>query len=159
MRVGSEMCIRDSTLPKLSPGIAGAGKRVKEVLKGNESTELYHVTWLPTDWTAGERYPVIIELAGNGPYRNGFGDISTGRPEGSKLGYGISGGRNYIWICLPFIDDTGKKIATSWWGRRPGHGPRPAREGSHGHHGPAVVITVPIPPGATPSGRPGCNKA
>ena len=107
------MCIRD---------------RVKKVLKGNESTELYHVTWLPTDWTAGERYPVIIELAGNGPYRNGFGDISTGRPEGSKLGYGISGGRNYIWICLPFIDDTGKKIATSWWGKRPGPDPQPTRK-------------------------------
>ena len=115
----------DLTLPKLSPGIAGPGKRVKEVLKGNESTELYHVTWLPTGWKVGERYPVIVELAGNGPYRNGFGDVSTGRPEGSKLGYGISGGRNYIWICLPFIDDTGKKIATSWWGKRPGHDPQP----------------------------------
>ena len=115
----------DLTLPKLSPGIAGPGKRVKEVLKGNESTELYHVTWLPTDWKVGEQYPVIVELAGNGPYRNGFGDVSTGRPEGSKLGYGISGGRNYIWICLPFIDDTGKKIATSWWGKRPEYDPQP----------------------------------
>ena len=62
----------DLTLPKLSTGTAGPGKRVKEVLEGNKSTELYHVTWLPTDWKAGERYPVIVELAGNGPYRNGF---------------------------------------------------------------------------------------
>ena len=95
------------------------------MLEGNKSTELYHVTWLPTDWKAGERYPVIVELAGNGPYRNGFGDVSTGRPEGSKLGYGISGGRDYIWICLPFVDDSGKKIATGWWGKRPEYDPQP----------------------------------
>lgn len=115
----------DLVLPGLSPGSAGPGKRVKEVLPGYEKTDLYHVTWLPTDWKASGRYPVIVELAGNGPYRNGFGDISTGRPEGSKLGYGISGGREFIWICLPFVDDSGKKITTRWWGQRPGYDPQP----------------------------------
>ena len=115
----------DLVLPSLSRGSAGPGRRVKEVLPGYEKTAVYHVTWLPTDWTPGDRFPVIVELAGNGPYRNGFGDISTGRPEGSKLGFGISGGREFIWICLPFVDDTGKKITTRWWGKRPSYDPQP----------------------------------
>ena len=99
--------------------------RIKEVLAGYEKTELYHVTWLPTDWKAGRRYPVIIELAGNGPYKSPYGDISTGRPEGSKLGYGISGGRGYIWICLPFVNGAGSQITTRWWGTRPDYDPQP----------------------------------
>jgi len=115
----------DLALPELSRGPAGPGKRIKEVLAGYEKTELYHVTWLPTDWTAGRRYPVIIELAGNGPYKSRYGDISTGRPEGSKLGYGISGGRGYIWICLPFVDGAGSRITTRWWGTKPEYDPQP----------------------------------
>ena len=115
----------DLTLPKLSTGSAGPGKRVKEVLTGYETTHLYHVTWLPTDWKRDRQHPVIVELAGNGPYRNGFGDVSTGYPEGSKLGYGISGGKQFIWICLPFVDDTGTRIATRWWGKQPGYDPQP----------------------------------
>ena len=115
----------DLTLPQLSAGPAGPGKRIKEVLSGYEKTDLYHVTWLPTDWKRDGQHPVIIELAGNGPYRNGFGDVSTGYPEGSKLGYGISGGKQFIWICLPFVNDTDTGIATSWWGKRPGYDPQP----------------------------------
>ena len=115
----------DLALPELSRGPAGPGKRIKEVLAGYEKTELYHVTWLPTDWKAGRRYPVIIELAGNGPYKSPYGDISTGRPEGSKLGYGISGGRGYIWICLPFVNGAGSQITTRWWGTRPDYDPQP----------------------------------
>ena len=115
----------DLSLPKLTRGPAGPGRRVKEILAGYEKTELYHVTWLPTDWKPGQKYPVIIELAGNGPYKSPFGDISTGRPEGSKLGYGISGGRGYIWICLPFVNGAGTRITTRWWGTRPEYDPQP----------------------------------
>ena len=56
------------------------------------NTNVYHVTYLPTDWRPGKRYPVIVEYAGNGNYTNRFGDVSTGRVEDSRLGYGISAG-------------------------------------------------------------------
>jgi hypothetical protein len=56
------------------------------------------------DWKPGRRYPVIVEYAGNGNYANKYGDVSTGEVEGSKLGYGISGGNGFIWICLPYVN-------------------------------------------------------
>ena len=63
----------------------------------------------------GKRYPVIVEYAGNN-YRGAQGDISTGRPEGSNMGYGISGGRDFIWVCLPYLNAAGEDIALTWWG-------------------------------------------
>ena len=47
--------------------------------------------------------------------------METAVPEWSRvgnLGYGISGGSNYIWLCLPFVQiDRGRKQnATTWWG-------------------------------------------
>jgi hypothetical protein len=77
---------------------------------------VYHVLCLPEDWQAGQRYPVIVEYAGNGPYKNNYGDVSAGVPEGSSLGYGISGGRGFLWLCLPFIDSRQNRISTNWWG-------------------------------------------
>ncbi len=77
-----------------------------------------HTLYLPTDWVPGKRYPVLVEYAGNGGYRNAFGDVSEGTVEGSRLGYGISGGRGFIWLCLPFVEVTanGPANAARWWG-------------------------------------------
>ena len=46
----------------------------------------------------GTNYPVIVEYAGN-RYQT-----SPGTVDGSNLGYGISGGKGAIWVCLPFVD-------------------------------------------------------
>ena len=105
----------DLTIPKLETGQPDAGKRVKQTIPDYEQTGVYHVTYLPTDWVKGKRYPVLIEYAGNN-YRGAYGDISTGRPEGSNMGYGISGGRGFIWVCLPYLNATGDDIALTWWG-------------------------------------------
>lgn len=105
----------DLTVPKLESGKAAPGSRVRETLPGYEKTKVYHVTYLPIDWQAGKRYPVIVEYAGNN-YRGAHGDISTGRPEGSNMGYGISGGRDFIWVCLPYLNSAGEDIALTWWG-------------------------------------------
>ena len=67
----------DLTVPKLESGKAASGRRVREPLPGYEKTKVYHVTYLPIDWQAGKRYPVIVEYAGNN-YRGAHGDISTG---------------------------------------------------------------------------------
>lgn len=106
----------DLEVPALSAGLPAAGKRVKVGL---------HVLYLPTDWKPGAKLPVIVELAGNGRYTNKFGDVSTGLPEGSNLGYGLSAGRGFIWLCSPYLNEKGDAIAITWWGNPPTYDPQP----------------------------------
>jgi|TARA_B100000959_G_scaffold280609_1_gene342758 hypothetical protein len=115
----------DLILPPLTEGAPTPGKRVKQTHPDWKDTEVYHVIYLPKDWRPKKRYPVIVEYAGNGPYKNKFGDISTGRPEGSKMGYGISGGSGFVWVCIPYLNNAGKKNVTQWWGNRPKYDPKP----------------------------------
>lgn len=114
----------DLAVPDLSVGEPAAGKRVKSRLAGDPDS-VYHVLHLPRDWRPDRKYPVLVELAGNGPYKNRYGDISTGHVEGSKLGYGISGGDGYIWLCVPYLDNTGRTNVTKWWGSAPSYDPKP----------------------------------
>ena len=109
----------DLVVPPLSDGKPAAGRRVKQTLPGWQDSKVYHVLYLPTDWKPDTKLPVIVELAGNGPYKNGFGDVSTGHPEGSKMGYGISGGEGFIWVCLPYLNNAGTANVTKWWGNAP----------------------------------------
>jgi hypothetical protein len=106
----------DLEVPALSAGPPAAGKRVKVGL---------HVLYLPTDWKPDAKMPVIVELAGNGGYTNKFGDVSTGLPEGSNLGYGLSAGRGFIWLCSPYLNEKGGAIAIKWWGDAPTYDPQP----------------------------------
>ena len=116
----------DLTLPPLvSSAPLRAGRRFKEVLPTLRDTDIHHVVYLPTDWTPTGRYPVIVEYVGNGNYRNRFGDVCTGKVADGKLGYGISGGKKFIWVCLPFIDQEQTKNAITWWGNSPNYNPRP----------------------------------
>ena len=82
-----------------------------------------HPLYLPSEWRAdgSKKYPVIVEYMGNGPFNDGFGDISTGRPEDSNLGWGFAepAGSRYIWISMPMLSaDLGNdtEISTYWWG-------------------------------------------
>ena len=106
---------QDLTIPRLETGQPDAGRRVKQTIPGYDQTSVYHVTYLPVDWVKCKSYPVLIEYAGN-KYQGANGDINTGRPEGSKMGYGISGGRGFIWVCLPYLNVNGDDIALTWWG-------------------------------------------
>jgi len=112
----------DLDVPALSEGPPAAGKRVKVGL---------HVLYLPIDWKTGAKMPVIVELAGNGGYTNKFGDVSTGLPEGSNLGYGLSAGRGFIWLCAPYLNAKGDEIAITWWGNRPTYDPQPTLKYLH----------------------------
>ena len=102
------------------PGVAeeqpGPGKRVRQVNPGYEAWDLYHTLYLPADWNPEGKYPVIVEYPGNGGYTNRYGDVCTGRLEDCKLGYGISGGRGFIWVSLPFVDTKSRRHAVQWWG-------------------------------------------
>lgn len=106
----------DLTVPPMEIGPPRAGVRVAVTPPEYEGTAVHHVLYLPVNWQPGKKYPVLVEYAGNGNYRNKYGDVSTGEVEGSKLGYGISGGRDYIWLCLPYISEDGKHNQLTWWG-------------------------------------------
>jgi len=92
----------DLEVPALSDGPPAPGKRVKQGM---------HVLYLPMDWKPGAKMPVIVELAGNGNYSNKYGDVSKGVPEGSNLGYGLSGGKGFIWLCAPYLNNAGDAVA------------------------------------------------
>ena len=50
------------------------------------------------------RFPIIVEYMGNGPFNDGHGDISSGRPEDSNLGWGMAepAGTQYLpWGACP----------------------------------------------------------
>ncbi|MBJ7344599.1 MAG: hypothetical protein JHD09_04900, partial [Gemmataceae bacterium] len=106
----------DIVVPKMIEGKPAAGKRVKHNWPEENNTAIHHALYLPENWTANSKWPVIIEFAGNGGYKNNLGDVSLGTVEGCSLGYGITKGRNAIWACLPFVDSKNKQNATNWWG-------------------------------------------
>lgn len=104
----------DLVVPEVIDAAPAAGKRVRQ--HHPDDKDLYHVLFLPPDWKADGKYPVLVEYPGNGGFRNKLGDVSTGRIEDCKLGYGISGGQGMIWVCLPFVNPTTKQHALNWWG-------------------------------------------
>lgn len=100
----------------------GPGRRVYERATGFEST-VQHVLYLPTNHNGNQKWPIIVEWTGNGPYRNERGDISTGMPEHGLLGYGLAGSHGAICLSLPFLSEDGKQIVMQWWGDAPTHDP------------------------------------
>lgn len=106
----------DLSIPPIEAGLPRAGARVAVTPPEYKDTAVHHILYLPVNWRPNTKYPVLVEYAGNGDYRNKYGDVSTGEVEGSKLGYGISGGRDYIWLCLPYVGEDGKHNQLVWWG-------------------------------------------
>ena len=106
----------DLTVPAMTTEAPAAGRRVKMTLAAYQGTEVYHALYLPADWQAGKRFPVIVEYAGNGSYSNRYGDVCDGRVESCKLGYGASGGKGFLWVCAPYISPDRKRNQPQWWG-------------------------------------------
>lgn len=115
----------DLIVPEMTVGEPAPGKRVLQTTRGWEKTEVYHALYLPKDWKPDGQFPVIVEWAGNGKYRNAFGDVSTGHVEDSKLGYGTTGGEQCIWVCLPYLNSAGTANVETWWGDPPGYDVEP----------------------------------
>ncbi len=53
---------------------------------------------------------------GTAVIRNALNDVSRGRVQDCKLGFGLSGGIGMIWVSLPFVDPKTGKHAVKWWG-------------------------------------------
>jgi hypothetical protein len=107
---------KDLMPPPMTETVPGPGRRVKRITREYQGTDVYHTLYLPTDWQPGKRLPVIVEYAGNGPYHNEHGDQCSGRVEDCCLGYGMSAGRGFIWVCLPYISKDRQRNQRQWWG-------------------------------------------
>lgn len=109
----------DLDVPEVTGGAPAAGRRVKLTAPGYEGTAVHHAIYLPTNWTPAKKFPVLFEYAGNGNYSNPkLGDVCDGTVGGCHLGYGLSAGKDFIWVCLPFVEIKGgtKQNAKIWWG-------------------------------------------
>ncbi|WP_417385568.1 hypothetical protein [Gimesia sp.] len=106
----------DLQVPKVTQEKPQAGKRVWQQNPGFEQTEIAHALYLPADWVPGKKYPIIMEYPGNGGYSNALNDVSQGRVQDCKLGFGLSAGKGMIWVSLPFVDPRTGKHAIKWWG-------------------------------------------
>lgn len=92
--------------PVISTGNPAPGKQVVQSLPAYAGTEVAHTLYLPTDWSPGKRFPVFIEYHGN-----------TRRVTGRDgLGYGLSGGKGFIWAVLPYVGPDHKSDVAVWWG-------------------------------------------
>lgn len=101
-----------ATPPPVTNEAPAAGKRVRITPPEWTGTNVYHTLYLPTDWVAGNTYPVIVEWAPNSS--GGF----AGTVEDTHLGFYQSGGAGYIWVTMPF-PKTGTSPASNaitWWG-------------------------------------------
>jgi hypothetical protein len=97
----------DLITPKVITGDPRPGKRVFQSLPGYEVSNVRHALYLPTDWGKGKSYPVIAEYTGNN------GTVAGGK---AAQGYGISGGKAFIWVTLPFVSEDGITDMDWWWG-------------------------------------------
>jgi hypothetical protein len=106
----------DLITPAVTAGPPHPGRTVRQVLPNFAATAVHHNLYLPADWEVKRKYPVLVEYPGNGPYTSPCGDFSSGEVDGCNLGYGISGGRGFIWVSLPFIATSGQQNQLWWWG-------------------------------------------
>ena len=102
-----------------------AGRRIRRSLDDWNRERVYHSVYLPTDWARKTTFPIIVEYSGNGGYRDPLGDTSSGRPEDSCFGYGMTKGEGFVWICLPCLNAAGSDLALTWWGDAPSYDPSP----------------------------------
>jgi hypothetical protein len=85
---------KDLVTPVMTEDKPAAGKRVRQTSPEYQGTEVYHSLYLPVDWQPSGNYPVIVEYTGNKfPPGKGSGEVKD-----ANLGYGMSGGRQFIWI-------------------------------------------------------------
>ena len=96
----------DLTPPPVTEAAPAPGRRVLQALPGYEHTAVRHTIFLPADWTPGRKFPVIVEYAGNGR------TVAAGQ---ACLGYGLSGGRGFIWLSLPFVGEDRRHDTATWW--------------------------------------------
>lgn len=97
------------------PGNAVPGRKMFLPVQGVDANTLY----LPTNWNKNQKWPILVELPGNGGYRNGLGDECSGHNGDGQLAFGLSGGYGAICLSVPFMSEDRQALASTWWGNPP----------------------------------------
>lgn len=103
---------QDLITPIMTNEKPAAGKRVRQTAKEYQGSQVHHSLYLPRNWKPGGNYPVIVEYTGN-KFRPGKG---SGEIKDANLGYGLSAGKDFIWVVMPYVEKGLKKNAVTWWG-------------------------------------------
>ena len=96
----------DLVNPAIVVGIPKPGITVMETLPNYTGTEVAYSLYLPVDWVPGKLFPVMVEYLGN----------KAQVRDNKGIGYGLSGGKGFIWVVLPFINKDHTKDVDWWWG-------------------------------------------
>lgn len=96
--------------PPLTEGEPSPGKFVRQQSPEFRGSGIYHGLYLPANWQPGRTYPVIVEYAPN------RWEALTGKVDDCRLGFYLSGGRDFIWLILPYVDPVKKENVVWWWG-------------------------------------------
>lgn len=104
----------DLVTPKMTDAEPAAGMRVRQVAPEYKGTDVYHALYLPTNWKPGGEFSVIVEYTGNQWAKGG----SSGEVKDANLAYGLTGGKDFIWVSMPYIEEGGQENAVWWWGDR-----------------------------------------
>lgn len=113
--VGDQRDVEADLVPPLAmTGVVEPGQR--RIFK--EETNARYSVYLPTNWSKEQKWPILLELPGNGSYRDSHGNVCNGLPESGQLAYGLSGGYGAICLGVPFLNNE-DEIVTTWWGTVP----------------------------------------
>ncbi len=98
--------------PPMTEGEPAPGKFVRQQAAEYRDTGVHHALYLPVNWKPGGSWPVIVEYAPNqwAPAK------CTGRVEDCRMGFHQSGGRDFLWVVMPYISTTRKENQLTWWG-------------------------------------------
>ena len=99
-------------IPVEEKGAPAPGRRVSVTEPEYAGTGVHHSLYLPQNFSARPRHPLIIEFTGNCSPAVG----STGRVEDAHLGYALTLGRDFIWVVLPFVSKDHRQNVVNWWG-------------------------------------------
>jgi hypothetical protein len=102
----------DLVTPEMTDLEPAAGRRVRQAAPEYVGTNVYHALYLPVDWKPDGKYSVIVEYTGNKFDECG----STGEVKDANLGFGLTGGKDFIWVSMPYIQEGGKENTVTWWG-------------------------------------------
>ncbi len=98
--------------PAMTNDEPGPGRRVRQTAPEYAGTDVHHALYLPVDWKPSGKHPVMVEYTGNYFPKCG----STGEVADANLGYGLTGGRRFIWVVMPYVEKGRQKNAITWWG-------------------------------------------
>ena len=124
----------DLVPPTVTSDVPAAGRRSSIRLDGYVSP-IHHTLYLPTDWNPNRKWPILVEWTDNNPDCNEkhgevgrktgdeVGNPSTLHAIDGQLAYGISGGSGAICLRLPFLNHSGTRMVTRWWGDDPQNDP------------------------------------